>query len=83
MNRLLYIDSFRGFGIILMIMGHVGYGELFDKFIRLDSKLTRTTRGTGLGLYIVKGLCEGMNIDINLDCDDEFIMTLKFKDYVV
>lgn len=33
MNRLLYIDSFRGFGIILMIMGHVGYGELFDKFI--------------------------------------------------
>ena len=57
--------------------------KLFDKFIRLDSKLTRTTRGTGLGLYIVKGLCEGMNIDINLDCDDEFIMTLKFKDYVV
>lgn len=33
---------------------------LFDKFIRLDDKPTRTTRGTGLGLYIVKGLVEAM-----------------------
>ncbi len=30
--------------------------KLFDKFVRLDSELTRTTRGTGLGLFIVKGL---------------------------
>ncbi len=56
--------------------------KLFDKFIRVDSTLTRTTRGTGLGLYIVKGLAVAMNIDIDLDCSDEFIMTLKFKDYV-
>lgn len=34
---------------------------LFDKFIRIDDKTTRTTRGTGLGLYIVKGLVEAMN----------------------
>ena len=56
--------------------------KLFDKFIRVDSNLTRTTRGTGLGLYIVKGLCEAMKIDISLEADEEFIMTLKFEDYV-
>ncbi len=56
--------------------------KLFEKFIRADSKLTRTTRGTGLGLYIVKGLCEAMKTDIELECDDEFIITLKFNDYV-
>ena len=56
--------------------------KLFEKFIRVDSNLTRTTRGTGLGLYIVKGLAEAMKIDINLDVDDEFKITLKFNDYV-
>ena len=56
--------------------------KLFEKFIRADSELTRTTRGTGLGLYIVKGLCEAMKIDISLDCNEEFIITLKFNDYV-
>ncbi len=39
---------------------------LFDKFIRLDDKTTRTTRGTGLGLYIVKGLVEAMNGSVHL-----------------
>jgi len=56
--------------------------HLFEKFVRADSDLTRTTRGTGLGLYIVKGLCEAMKIDISLECDSEFIITLKFRDYV-
>ncbi len=56
--------------------------HLFEKFVRADSELTRTTRGTGLGLYIVKGLCEAMKIDIDLKCDDEFIITLTFNDYV-
>ena len=58
-------------------------GKLFDKFIRMDSELTRTTRGTGLGLYIVKGLCAAMDIDIILDSqDDYFNITLVFNDYV-
>lgn len=35
--------------------------RLFGKFIRLDDNTTRTTRGTGLGLFIVKGLVEAMN----------------------
>ena len=56
--------------------------KLFEKFIRADSKLTRTTRGTGLGLYIVRGLAEALKIDISLECDENFIITLKFNDYV-
>lgn len=56
--------------------------KLFEKFIRVDSNLTRTTRGTGLGLYIVKGLCNAMNIKLSLEVNDEFIMKLKFVDYV-
>ena len=38
--------------------------KLFEKFVRLDDKTTRTTRGTGLGLYIVKGLLKAMNGNI-------------------
>ncbi|MBQ8635477.1 HAMP domain-containing histidine kinase [bacterium] len=56
--------------------------KLFEKFTRVDSDLTRTTRGTGLGLYIVKGLAEAMRIDISIDGEDEFILTLEFNDYV-
>lgn len=61
--------------------------KLFEKFIRADSKLTRTTRGTGLGLYIVKGLADAMNIGIDFTCKNieneyYFTMTLKFSDYV-
>lgn len=40
--------------------------RLFGKFIRLDDNTTRTTRGTGLGLFIVKGLIEAMNGKIEL-----------------
>ena len=40
--------------------------RLFGKFIRLDDNTTRTTRGTGLGLFIVKGLVEAMNGKIEL-----------------
>lgn len=32
-QRLDYVDLFRGFGILLMIMGHIGFGVAFDKFI--------------------------------------------------
>ena len=56
--------------------------KLFDKFTRVDSNLTRTTRGTGLGLYIVKGLANAMQINLTLESDDYFTMTLEFCDYV-
>ncbi len=44
---------------------------LFEKFIRIDDKTTRTTRGTGLGLFIVKGLVEVMNGKIETSSTDE------------
>ncbi len=53
--------------------------KLYDKFTRLDSELTRTTRGTGLGLYIVKGLCDAMNINISIEADENFTVCLEFK----
>lgn len=54
--------------------------KLYEKFIRLDSELTRTTRGTGLGLYIVKGLCEAMNIGLFAEYNEGmFSVTLNFK----
>ncbi len=54
--------------------------KLFDKFIRLDSELTRTTRGTGLGLFIVKGLCDAMGISIDISSSKEgFEVVLVFN----
>ena len=44
---------------------------LFDKFVRIDDLTTRTTRGTGLGLYIVKGLVEAMNGEIRIYSNEE------------
>lgn len=50
---------------------------LFDKFIRIDDKTTRTTRGTGLGLYIVKGLVEAMNGNVHLKSTSDNIFIAK------
>lgn len=32
-NRIDYFDTLRGIGIILMVMGHIGFGIAFDKYI--------------------------------------------------
>jgi len=54
--------------------------KLFDKFTRIDSELTRTTRGTGLGLYIVKGLCNAMNITVDVSSTENgFEVILVFN----
>ena len=54
--------------------------KLYDKFVRIDSELTKTTRGTGLGLYIVKGLCEAMNISIDISSTEAgFEVVLVFN----
>ncbi|MDD3014143.1 MAG: ATP-binding protein [Candidatus Gastranaerophilales bacterium] len=45
---------------------------LFEKFTRLDENLTRTTRGTGLGLFIAKGLTEAMGGKITLSSKEGF-----------
>lgn len=54
-------------------------GKLFGKFVRVDDKTTRTTRGTGLGLFIVKGLVLAMNgaIEISSTTDNKFITVVK------
>lgn len=53
--------------------------KLFEKFIRMDDSTTRTSRGTGLGLFIVKGLVDCMNGEISLSStkDNVFTVTLK------
>lgn len=48
---------------------------LFDKFTRMDDTTTRTTRGTGLGLFIVKGLVGTMNGNIKISSDNNFKAT--------
>ena len=52
---------------------------LFEKFTRIDDKTTRTTRGTGLGLYIVKGLVDAMGGKINIFSteNNEFIVEIE------
>lgn len=54
---------------------------LFDKFTRLDNDTTRTTRGTGLGLYIVKGLVETMggHIHLHSGMDWGFVVQIFMK----
>jgi signal transduction histidine kinase len=46
--------------------------KLFEKFTRLDDQLTRTTRGSGLGLFITRGLVESMGGRIELRASDGF-----------
>lgn len=46
--------------------------KLFGKFIRLDNEITNATRGTGLGLFIVRGIAQAMNIDVSLKSDEEY-----------
>lgn len=45
---------------------------LFDKFVRLEEDLTRTTRGTGLGLFIVRGLVHAMGGEVFLNAQNGF-----------
>ncbi|MEI8388469.1 MAG: HAMP domain-containing sensor histidine kinase [bacterium] len=46
--------------------------RLFEKFVRLEDDLTRTTRGTGLGLFIVRGLIQAMGGTISLSANQGF-----------
>ena len=54
--------------------------KLFEKFTRVEHDTTRTTRGTGLGLFIVKGLVEAMDGYISLEStkENEFNVRVYF-----
>ncbi|MFN8614676.1 MAG: HAMP domain-containing sensor histidine kinase [Vampirovibrionales bacterium] len=52
--------------------------ELFEKFKRHDDSPTRTTRGTGLGLFITRGLMEAMGGSVTGHIDQNwFTITLR------
>lgn len=57
--------------------------KLLEKFTRIDDQTTRTTRGTGLGLFIVKGLVEAMNGSIKLYSNEQegFVVEIKLPTY--
>jgi len=40
--------------------------KIFDRFYRIDDKLTRRTQGTGLGLYLVKAIVEAHGGEISV-----------------
>ncbi len=53
--------------------------KLFEKFTRIDDKTTRTTSGTGLGLFIVKGLVNSMGGNVKLQSSKEHIFTITIS----
>lgn len=58
--------------------------KLFEKFTRVDDKTTRETRGTGLGLYIVKGVVKAMHGEVNIYSSEDrtFKIEIKLKEYI-
>jgi K+-sensing histidine kinase KdpD len=45
--------------------------KIFDKFYRVDSYITSTTQGSGLGLYIAQNLAKKMNGKIEVKSNQE------------
>jgi two-component system sensor histidine kinase CiaH len=54
--------------------------KIFQKFYRIGSEETRTTQGTGLGLYLCKKIAEDHNADIQVtdNAPTGCIFTVKF-----
>ncbi len=55
---------------------------LLDKFTRIEDNLTRTTRGTGLGLFITKGLIENMGGKVKLSNKKGFKISFTLPLYI-
>jgi K+-sensing histidine kinase KdpD len=55
--------------------------SVFEKFHRVGNEQTRTQKGTGLGLYIVKQICKAhraeINISDNTPCGSRFQITFS------
>lgn len=55
--------------------------KIFDKFYRVGNEATRTTKGTGLGLYLCKQIAKDHNADITVE-DNEVkgsVFTVTFN----
>ena len=56
-------------------------GKIFEKFYRIGNELTRTTKGTGLGLYLCKMIVKDHGGHINIKSivggGSEFLVTFK------
>jgi signal transduction histidine kinase len=54
--------------------------RIFDRFYRVDSKLSRRTQGTGLGLYLAKAIIEAhhgvIGVESALGKGSRFFFTL-------
>ncbi len=72
-NTLLCVSDF-GIGISIEDKKHI-----FKKFFRVGSEETRTSKGTGLGLYLVKQLVEmykgSIQVTDNHPCGTRFLVT--------
>lgn len=55
--------------------------KVFEKFYRVGNEETRSAKGTGLGLYIVKNLCSLHNIEVSISDNKPTgtVFALEFK----
>ena len=61
-NDVYFVVRDYGPGIPAKEMGHV-----FEEFYRIGNEMTRTTAGTGIGLSMVKKLCDMTNMKIEIE----------------
>ena len=57
--------------------------KIFEKFIRIQNEETRSTKGTGLGLYIVSNLVNShhgkIDVSDNSPCGSVFTIEIPLK----
>ena len=55
--------------------------KIFEKFYRVGNEATRTTKGTGLGLYLCKQIAKDHNAEISVTDNDAkgSVFTVTFK----
>ena len=60
------------------------FEKIFNKFSRIDNPLTRSTEGSGIGLYITKSIIEKMNgtiLPLEQEQGTSFVLTFDICDF--